>query len=98
MVGFKCCVALFLASTQLPKLFGFAGAHGGSFWERSGHFIRHVGETNRAALAIGGVALALLIAGKIFFKHRPVALFVMIAGIVATTVLGLAGHGVKLLG
>src|SRR6187397_79925 len=25
MVGFKCGVALFLASTQLPKLFGFAG-------------------------------------------------------------------------
>src|SRR5437762_8918601 len=31
MVGFKCGVALFLASTQMPKLFGFAGAHGGGF-------------------------------------------------------------------
>src|SRR5687768_17827847 len=30
MLGFKCGVALFLASTQLPKLFGFSGAHGGS--------------------------------------------------------------------
>ncbi len=28
MTGFKCGVALFLASTQLPKLFGFHGAHG----------------------------------------------------------------------
>src|SRR6476620_7352637 len=28
MVGFKCGVALFLASTQLPKLFGLHGAHG----------------------------------------------------------------------
>ncbi len=37
MTGFKCGVALFLASTQLPKLFGFQGAHG-DFWERSGHF------------------------------------------------------------
>src|SRR5213075_1673160 len=27
MVGFKCGVALFLASTQLPKLFGVHGAH-----------------------------------------------------------------------
>ena len=30
MVGFKCGVALFLASTQLPKLFGVHGAHGAS--------------------------------------------------------------------
>src|SRR6186997_90331 len=28
MTGFKCGVALFLASTQLPKLFGFHRAHG----------------------------------------------------------------------
>ena len=34
MVGFKCGVALFLASTQLPKLFGFHGTHG-DFWENS---------------------------------------------------------------
>ena len=33
LVGFKCGVALFLASTQLPKLFGFSGSHG-DFWER----------------------------------------------------------------
>src|SRR6266436_7864506 len=35
MTGFKCGVALFLASTQLPKLFGFHSAHG-SFWENTG--------------------------------------------------------------
>src|SRR5438045_7144368 len=28
MIGFKCGVALFLASTQLPKLFGLSGSHG----------------------------------------------------------------------
>jgi MFS superfamily sulfate permease-like transporter len=27
LVGFKCGVAFFLASTQLPKLFGFGGPH-----------------------------------------------------------------------
>src|SRR5262245_9213084 len=39
MTGFKCGVALFLASTQLPKLFGFHSAHG-SFWQNAGHFFR----------------------------------------------------------
>ena len=46
MVGFKCGVALFLASTQLPKLFGIHGAHG-NFWENSGNFLKHLGDTNR---------------------------------------------------
>src|SRR3954470_2767581 len=86
MIGFKCGVALFLASTQLPKLFGFAGSHGGGFWERSAHFVRHVHETNLPSLLVGVAALALLVCGKIFFKNKPVALFVVVGGIVAASV------------
>jgi len=97
MTGFKCGVALFLASTQLPKLFGLHGAHG-SFWENSGHFLKHLNETNPASLIIGLIALALLIFGKIFLKHKPVALFVVVGGILASASLGLASRGVKLLG
>jgi high affinity sulfate transporter 1 len=97
MVGFKCGVALFLASTQLPKLFGFHGAHG-DFWENSGHFLRNLGETNYASLEIGLAALALLVLGKIFLKNKPVALFVVVGGVAASSVLGLDARGVKLLG
>jgi high affinity sulfate transporter 1 len=97
MVGFKCGVALFLASTQLPKLFGFHGAHG-DFWDNSGYFLRHLGETNSAALTIGLVALALLVLGKIFLKNKPVALFVVSGGILASSLLGLQGKGVAMLG
>ena len=82
MVGFKCGVALFLASTQLPKLFGIHGAHG-NFWENSGSFLKHLHETNPASLTIGSVALAVLVLGKIFLKNKPVALFVVVGGIVA---------------
>ena len=57
LVGFKCGVALFLASTQLPKLFGFSGGHGGDFWERMGHFFRGLGDTNPASLTLGVIAL-----------------------------------------
>lgn len=98
MVGFKCGVALFLASTQLPKLFGFAGAHGGSFWHRAGHFISHARETNATALTVGLIALAALVAGKVFLKNRPVAMVVVIAGIVAGSTLALEVRGVKMLG
>jgi high affinity sulfate transporter 1 len=97
MTGFKCGVALYLASTQLPKLFGVHGAHG-DFWENSGHFLKHLNETNVTSLTVGGIALAILILGKVFLKNKPVALFVVVGGIVASSALGLDKHGVKLLG
>lgn len=98
MLGFKCGVALFLASTQLPKLFGVSGAHGGGFWHRGAHFLRHLDDTNYAALTLGLLALAILIAGKIFLKNKPVALFVVIGGIIVASTFGLEARGVKLLG
>jgi sulfate permease, SulP family len=97
MTGFKCGVALFLASTQLPKLFGFHSAHG-SFWENTNFFFKHLSETNSMSLLVGGIALTLLIVGKIFLKHKPVALFVVIGGIVAASAFSLGTHGVKLIG
>src|SRR5207344_2118129 len=42
MLGFKAGVALYLTSTQLPKLFGISGAHG-NFWNRIGTFFSHLG-------------------------------------------------------
>jgi len=97
MTGFKCGVALFLASTQLPKLFGFHGAHG-SFWKNAGFFFTHLSETNATSLLIGGIALTLLVLGKIFLKHKPIALFIVIGGIGAALAFSLETHGVKLIG
>src|SRR6266481_1959950 len=97
MTGFKCGVALFLASTQLPRLFGFHGAHG-SFWENAGFFFKHLGETNSTSILVGGIALSVLILGKVFLRHKPVALFVVIGGIVAASALSLETRGVKLIG
>jgi len=97
MVGFKCGVALFLASTQLPKLFGIHGTHG-NFWENSGNFLRHLSETNPPSLIAGGIALAVLVLGKVVLPNKPVALFVVAGGIAASTLLGLDAQGVKLLG
>jgi SulP family sulfate permease len=97
MVGFKCGVALFLASTQLPKLFGFQGTHG-DFWERARHFLSHLDETNSTSLGIGLAALGLLVLGKVFLRNRPVALFVVIGSIAAAALVDLETHGVKLLG
>lgn len=97
MTGFKAGVALHLASTQLPKFFGVKGGHG-DFWERMHVFLGHIGETNPVSLLLGCAALALLVAGKKLLPNKPVALFVVIAGILAATFVDLGSHGVKLLG
>lgn len=97
LIGFKAGVALYLASTQLPKLFGISGAHG-DFWERMRYLIAHIDQTHMAALGLGLGALALLIAGKRFLPNRPVALFVLVGAIVVAGRFDLGAHGVKLLG
>ena len=97
LVGFKTGVALVLASTQLPKLFGIKGGHG-SFWQRCGEFFSHLRDTNPVALAVGLGALAALVAGKVFLKNRPVALFVVVGGILGATSAHLDQRGVKMLG
>ncbi len=79
------------------KLFGLHGSHG-DFWENSVHFLRHLHEANPVSLAIGGAALAALVLGKVYLKNKPVALFVVVGGIIASTWFGLDQRGVKLLG
>lgn len=97
LVGFKTGVAMVLMGTQLPKLFGFGGAHG-NFWENIHHFLTHLSETHTASLITGMVALAVLVSGKLFWKNKPVALFVVVGGILISTLLGLGDKGVKMLG
>src|SRR5271157_3498578 len=97
LMGFKAGVALQLASTQLPKLFGVKGGHG-NFWERMDVFFRHVGETNASSLMLGCAALAVLLLGKKLLPNKPVALFVVIGGIAAASFVDFGAHGVKLLG
>jgi SulP family sulfate permease len=97
LIGFKAGVALQLASTQLPKLFGLKGGHG-NFWERMEGFCRNIGETNPTSLMLGCAALGLLVLGQKWLPNKPVALGVVIAGIGAASFIDLGAHGVKLLG
>lgn len=97
LVGFKCGIAFVLAGTQIPKLLGFAGGHG-SFWSRLAHIVEHIGETHATSLALGVAALVVILAGKRFLPGKPVALVVVIGGILATSLFGLPERGVKVLG
>ncbi len=97
MVGFKCGVALYLASSQLPKLCGLKGGHG-DFWEKSGHFLRHAGEANPTSVLMGSVALVVLLLGKRFLPRIPGALVVVVFGLLIGANIDLAKLGVKMLG
>src|SRR5258706_626943 len=97
MVGFTTGVALVLAGTQLPKLFGFKGGHG-NFWGNIGHFFSHLRDTHALSLTMGLGALIILALGKRFWKNKPVALVVVIAGILVASLAHLGDRGVKMLG
>jgi MFS superfamily sulfate permease-like transporter len=97
LIGFKAGVALYLASTQLPKFCGFSGIHG-DFWENSAYWIRHAHETRPESLALGAAALLILALGRKFLPNKPVGLFVVLASLGLGAGTDIAGHGVTLLG
>jgi SulP family sulfate permease len=97
LLGFKAGAAFTIALTQLPKLFGVPGG-GDHFFERAWMLATQLPATRPVVLAFGIGAMVLLLAGERFLPSRPVALFVVVAAIVALTVTPLAEQGFKVLG
>jgi SulP family sulfate permease len=97
LVGFKAGAGLTIIMTQLPSLFGVAGG-GHNFFERAVLLAGQLGGMNVVVLAIGGIAIALLLLGERWLPGKPVALAVVAVAILASTVLGLAALGVATTG
>lgn len=97
LVGFKAGAALTIGLTQLPKLFGVPGG-GDQFFERLWILGGQLAETRLLVLAIGLAAIALLVCGDRLLPGRPIALFVVAAAIVLSTVAGFEDRGVALVG
>jgi high affinity sulfate transporter 1 len=97
LTGFKAGAALVIASTQLPKLFGVGGG-GDDFFERLGRLVQQVPETNLLTLAIGAGALVVLLLGERLLPGRPVALGVVLLGLVVASLGQVEQHGVKIVG
>ena len=97
LVGFKAGAALTISMTQLPSLFGVSGG-GQNFFERAVLFASQIGETHFLVLALGIVAITLLVLGERWLPGRPVALGVVALSIIAASVLGLAALGVPTTG
>src|SRR5664280_1568013 len=97
LTGFLAGIALFIASGQLPKLFGLPGSSG-NFFQRIYYLIVHIDQTNLATLAIGiGGILFLILATKKFPK-LPNTLFLVLGSIVLITYSNLTNLGVNIVG
>ena len=97
LVGFKIGAGATIAMSQLPSLFGVAGG-GHNFFERVVLFLVQLGHTNLLVLAVGAVAIALLLSGERWLPGRPIALGVVALFILVANFVGLPALGVPTTG
>jgi len=97
LVGFKAGAGLTIAMTQLPSLIGAAGG-GHNFFERAVLLAAQLGETRYLVLAVGIIAILLLVFGERWLPGKPIALGVVTLAIIAASVLGLPELGVPTTG
>ena len=98
-IGYMNGLALTILVGQLPKLFGFSTDANGLIHEAHA-FIHGVssGEAVGAAVAIGIVSLALMLALGRWLPRVPGVLVAVVVAIAAASVFDLASHGVSLVG
>ena len=97
LVGFKAGAGLTIAMTQIPSLLGVSGG-GHNFFERMVLVAGQLGQIHYLVLALGVVAILLLVLGERFLPGRPVSLAVVALSIVAASVFGLPALGVPTTG
>ena len=98
MTGFVFGLAIYIAVSQVPKLFGLSRAHGETLYQLW-HLVGQLGAANWVTFAIGAGGLALLYIIEARAPRAPGPLMIMAAGILVVSVLRLADeHGVQIVG
>ena len=97
LTGFLAGIALFIASGQLPKLFGISGSSG-NFFQRIYYLIIHIDQTNLVTLTIGLGGIIFLILATKKFPKLPNSLFLVLGSIVLITFTNLTSLGVSIVG
>jgi len=99
MIGYLNGLALTILVGQLPKLFGFKIDAEGLISEFTA-FVRGLanGEAVAAAAAVGIAGIVLILVLQRWLPKVPAVLIMVVLAIAATTVFGLADHGVSLVG
>lgn len=98
MTGYVFGVALLIAMSQIPKVFGVSGGSG-NFFEQLAQLISKLPQTNVYSLMLGVGAITLIFSIKHFFPLVPGALIALILGIMVTSYFDLnALYGVSIVG
>ena len=98
MTGYVFGVALLIAMSQLPKVFGVPGGSG-TFFQQLGQFLANLPQTNPYALALGAGTIALILVIKRFKPLIPGALIALILGTLITSIFQLdAKYNVAIVG
>jgi SulP family sulfate permease len=98
MIGFIFGLAIHIAVSQAPKIFGLPSGHGETVYQLW-HLIGQLGEANWVTFSVGAGGLALLYFLEARTPRLPGPLFIMAAGILTVSVLRLADeHGVQIVG
>jgi high affinity sulfate transporter 1 len=97
ITGFIFGVAITITVAQIPKILGIPSTRG-SVPEQVEGILRGLDQTDPATLAVGLIALAVILGLKAISPRIPGALVVLVAGILAAKALDLDGQGVSLVG
>lgn len=97
LVGFKAGAGLTIIMSQLPSLLGVAGG-GHNFFDRAVKLAGQLGGIDPLVLAIGAVALMLLLLGERLLPGKPVGITIVALAIILATILGFAALGVPVTG
>lgn len=96
-VGFMFGLGMTIIVGQLAKILGVPGTSG-TFVEQTRDLLGDLSGSQPWAVVLGVVALALLLVGGRRMPALPWALMVVVGGIVAVALLGLADKGVEVIG
>jgi sulfate permease, SulP family len=98
MTGYIFGVALLIAMSQLPKIFGVSGGDG-NFFQQLGQLISKLPQTNPYALALGVGTIVLILVLKRYIPLIPGALVALILGTAIAAIFQLsANYGVAVVG
>ena len=99
MIGYMNGLALTILVGQLPKLFGFKVDADSFLGELTG-FVKGLahGEAVLAAALVGATGIVLILVLQRWLPKLPAVLIMVVLAIAATSIFGLARHGVSLVG
>ncbi|MGH1491936.1 MAG: SulP family inorganic anion transporter [Acidimicrobiales bacterium] len=98
LVGFTGAAAIIIGFSQAKHILGIATERKEHFYETVFEVLNNLGDTNRATLTLGLIALVVLFIMKRYAGRMPAALVVVVGSILAVQLFNLEARGVKVVG